>query len=148
MDAYYKTWLQFVFLYIWLLVGAIIISSYYSSTAMKIFGRNSIAILATLFLLSYSKILQTIITVFTFTQVLEGRADDVTDQLTPYKVWTYDGNIDYLKGRHIPLFIIALLVLLILFLPYTLVLIFGQCIRSLPPKRGLRWIHSTAFISS
>ena len=148
MDAYYKTWLQFVFpLYIWLLVGAIIIASYYSSTAMKIFGRNSIAILATLFLLSYSKILQTIITVFTFTQVLEGRADDVTDQLTPYRVWTYDGNIDYLKGRHIPLFIIALLVLLILFLPYTLVLIFGQCIRSLPPKRGLRWIHSTAFIS-
>ena len=148
MDAYYKTWLQFIFpLYIWLLVGAIIIASYYSSTAMKIFGRNSIAILATLFLLSYSKILQTIITVFTFTQVLEGRADDVTDQLTPYKVWTYDGNIDYLKGRHIPLFVVALLVLLILFLPYTLVLIFGQCLCSLPPKRRLRWIQNTAFIS-
>ncbi len=37
--------LQFVFsLYIWVLVGAIITASYYSSRAMKVFGRNNIAI--------------------------------------------------------------------------------------------------------
>ena len=148
MDTYLKTWLQFVFpLYIWLLVVAIIIASYYSSTAMKIFGRNNIAILATLFLLSYSKFLKTIITVLTFTQVLVGRADNVTDQLLPYKVWTYDGNIEYLKGRHIVLFVVAFLFLLVLFLPYTLALIFGQCLRSMSVRRGLRWIHGAPFIS-
>ena len=62
MDTYQKTWLQFAFpLYIFLLVAAILVASYYSSTAMKVFGRNNIAILATLFLLSYSKILKTIL---------------------------------------------------------------------------------------
>ena len=148
LDTYYKTWLQFVFpLYIWLLVGAVLVTSYYSSTAMKIFGRNNIAILATLFLLSYTKLVKTVITTLTFTQVLVGRAHNVTDQLLPYKVWTYDGNIDYLIGKHIPLFVVALIFLLALFLPYTMVLIFGQCLRSMSVRRGLRWIHSTAFLS-
>ena len=148
LDTYYKTWLQFVFpLYIWLLVGAILVTSYYSSTAMKIFGRNNIAILATLFLLSYTKLVKTVITTLTFTQVLVGRAHNVADQLLPYKVWTYDGNIDYLIGKHIPLFVVALIFLLALFLPYTMVLIFGQCLRSMSVRRGLWWIHSTAFLS-
>jgi len=62
MDTYQKTWLQLVFpLYIWLLVLAAIVASHYSSTVMKVLGRNNIAILATLFLLSYSKLLKTII---------------------------------------------------------------------------------------
>ena len=148
MDTYYKTWLQFVFpLYVWLLVGAILITSYYSSTAMKIFGRNNIAILATMFILSYTKILKTIFTVFTFTEVLVGSADNVTDQLTPHKVWTHDGNVDYLNWKHTLLFVVALLFLLLLFLPYTLTLLFGQCLRSMSTRRGLRWIHSMAFLS-
>ena len=148
MDTYYKTWLQFVFpLYVWLLVGAILITSYYSSTAMKIFGRNNIAILATMFILSYTKILKTIFTVFTFTEVLIGSADNVTDQLTPHKVWTHDGNVDYLNWKHTLLFVVALLFLVLLFLPYTLTLLFGQCLRSMSTRRGLRWIHSTAFLS-
>ena len=72
---------------------AIIVASYYSSTAMKVFGRNNIAILATLFLLSYSKLLKTIITALSVTQVLVGSAEDVSSPLVPNKVWTYDGNI-------------------------------------------------------
>ena len=150
MDSYQKTWLQFVFpLYIWLLVGVIILVSHYSTSAMKIFGRNNIAILATLFLLSYTKILKTIITALNFTEVFQGSADDTSDQLVPYKVWTYDGNIEYLKGKHVPLFAVALALLVFLFLPYTLLLTFGQCIRSLPTQKRyvLRCIRSTAFIS-
>ena len=39
LDAYAKTWLQFVFpLYIWLMVITIIVASHYSSTASKILG--------------------------------------------------------------------------------------------------------------
>ena len=150
MDTYQRTWLQFAFpLYIWLLVGAIIVASHYSSTAMKLFGSNNIAILATLFLLSYTKVLKTIITALSFTQVLKSNANDVTAELISYKVWTYDGNIEYLKGGHVALFIVALLFLLFLFLPYTLLLIFGQCLRSMSVRR--RWImkviFSTAFTS-
>ena len=58
MDAYIKTWLQFAFpLYVWSLVFLIIISSEYSSSIAKVFGSNPVAVLATLFLLSYAKLL-------------------------------------------------------------------------------------------
>ena len=150
MDTYQKTWLQFAFpLYIILLVVAILVASYYSSTAMKVFGRNNIAILATLFLLSYSKALKTIISALSGTQVLASDADNVSAPVLPYRVWSYDGSIEYLKGKHVVLFAVALVFLLILFLPYTLLLTFGQCLRSLPLRR--RWIlrltRSTAFVS-
>ena len=150
MDTYQKTWLQFVFpLYIWLLVGTIILASRCSSTAMKVFGMNNIAILATLFLLSYTKILKTIIISLNFTEVFRCSVNDTSDQLMPYKVWLHDGNIEYLKGKHIPLFAVSVAVLVFLFLPYTLILMFGQCIRSMPTQRRgvLRCIRSTAFIS-
>ena len=150
MDTYQKTWLQFAFpLYIWLLVGAIIVVSHYSFTAVKVFGRNNIAILATLFLLSYTKILKTIITALNFTQVFKGSANDTSDPLVPYYVWTYDGNIEYLKGKHVALFAVSLVFLVFLFLPYTLLLMFGQCIRSIPTQRRcvLRFLSSAAFVS-
>ena len=105
MDTYQKVWLQFAFpLYIILLVIAILVASYYSSTAMKVFGTNNIAILATLFLLSYSKALKTIISALSATQVLTSEADNVSAPVLPYTVWSYDGNIEYLKGKHVVLF--------------------------------------------
>jgi len=117
LDAYFKTWLQFIFpLYIWVLVIVIIVSSYYSTTAAKLSGRNAVQVLATLFLLSYAKLLRVIITVLQPTEL-------VYSDKTVRKVWLYDGNVDYLKGKHIPLFIAALLLLLIS-LPYTVILIF------------------------
>ena len=129
--------------------GAVILASYYSSTAMKVFGRNNMAILATLFLLSYTKILKTIVTTLNFTEVLQGSVDNVSDPLVPYKVWTRDGNTEYFKERHAPLFAVALFFLVFLFLPYTLLLTFGQCVRSMPIRKRcvLRCIRSTAFIS-
>lgn len=148
MDTYQKTWLQFAFpIYIWCLVGVIIVACYYSSRAMKLMGRVNIDVLATLFLLSYAKLLKTIITVLSSTEILIADAHDVSDPLIPHKVWTSDGNVDFMTGRHIPLFAVAVFLLVFLFLPYTLFLTFGQCLRSLPVKRGLKWVRSTAFIS-
>ena len=148
MDMYQKTWLQFAFpLYIWLLVGLIIVLSHYSTRVMRLLGRKVIPVLATLFLLSYIKIFTIVITVFTFSEVLQGDADNRSDKLVPRKVWIHDGNIDYLRGKHAPLFLVALLFLVVLFLPYTLLLTFGQCLRSLPRRKGLTLLHSTAFIS-
>ena len=73
MDTYQKTWLQFAFpLYIWLLVGLIIILSHYSTRVMKLLGRKVIPVLTTLFLLSYAKILRIVITSFNFIEVLTG----------------------------------------------------------------------------
>ena len=51
MDAYAKTWLQFLFpLYIWAIVIAMIVSSHYYIVAAKLFRRHAVKVLATLFL--------------------------------------------------------------------------------------------------
>ena len=68
LDAYAKTWLQFLFpVYIWIIVVLIIVSSHYSTTAAKLSGRNAVQVLATLFLLSCAKLLRITITAFSFT---------------------------------------------------------------------------------
>ena len=124
MDAYSKAWLQFVFpAYVWTLVGIIIFISHYSSKVATILGTNPIAVLATLFLLSYTKFLRTIIASFAYTLLEYPNNSNVA-------VWLYDGNIRYLSNKHIPLFTVALVCLIVLFLPYTLFLIFSQWLRS------------------
>ena len=57
-------------------------------------------------------------------------------------VWLYDANIDYLAGKHIPLFIMAVLVFLFLFLPYILLLLFGQWLQALSHLRLFSWVNS------
>ena len=148
MDVYQKTWLQFVFpFYIWFLVGVIILVCHYSSTVMKLMGMRNIEVLATLFLLSYAKLLKTIATALSVTNIMVASAGNITDPLRPHKVWVYDGNIDYFGSKHLPLFIVAVLFLFLLFMPYTLFLLCGQWLQCLPRRRGLQWIHST-FIST
>ena len=68
MDAYVKTWMQFIFpFYILAIVTAIIITSHYFTWAVKLFGNNAVTVLATLILLSYAKMLRVLITAFSFT---------------------------------------------------------------------------------
>ena len=56
LTTYAKTWLQFAFpLYIMGIVGCIIIASKYSARVTYLFGNNTISVLATLVLLSYTK---------------------------------------------------------------------------------------------
>ena len=148
MDVYQKTWLQFIFpFYIWFLVGVIILFCHYSSTVMKLMGMRNIEVLATLFLLSYPKLLKTIVTSLSSTDIMVASADNVSDSLVSQKIWLYDGHINYLSPKHLPLFIVALIFLVFLFLPYTLVLLFGQCLIYVPRRRGLMWIHNQAINS-
>ena len=133
LNGYWKTWLQFVFpAYIWIITAVMIIASHYSSTGARIFGTNSVQVLATLFLLSYTKLLRAFIVVISFTFL--DHPDD-----TQTAVWLYDGNIQYLSPAHIPLFLVALTVFFILWLPYTLVLLLMQCIRKKTHHRTLRF---------
>ena len=124
MDAYTKAWLQFMFpFYVWALVGIIILISHYSAKVATILGTNPIAVLATLFLLSYTKVLRAVIAALSYTLLEYPNNSNVA-------VWLYDGNVSYLSTKHIPLFIGALICLIVLFLPYTLFLIFSQWLRS------------------
>ena len=134
LDAYAKTWLQFFFpIYIWLVVMIIIVSSHYYTMAARLAGRNSVKVLATLFILSYAKLLRVTIAILSST-TLEYPDGSVR------RVWLYDGNVDYLKGKHVPLFMAALLVLLVLSLPYTALLLFIQCLQLKSKYRVLFWI--------
>ena len=130
LDAYAKTWLQFVFpIYIWLIMIMIIVFSHYSTTVARLSGRNAVPVLATLFLLSYAKLLRTIITVFSFT-VVEGKKS---------VVWLYDGNVLFLQGKHVPLFLAALLLLLTVSLPYTTLLLLAPLLQK-SKHRALFWM--------
>ena len=81
-------------------VGVIILFCLYSSTVMKLMGMRNIEVLATLFLLSYAKLLKTIVTALSFTDIMVASADNVFEDLTSQKVWIYDGNINYFSKKH------------------------------------------------
>ena len=135
LDAYAKTWLQFAFpAYIWLIVTTIIVVSHYSSVASKVFGNNAVQVLATLFLLSYVKLLRVIVTAITYTNLIF--SNGITE-----RVWLLDGNIHFLQGRHIPLFIASLITIAALFVFYTLPLIFIQLLQRASHRCALIWVH-------
>ena len=134
MDAYSQTWLQFVFpVYIWVLVGLMILVSHFSRRFAKLLGNNPVSVLATLILLSYTKILSTLIAAINFTH-LEYPTHNST-------VWLYNANIDYLSATHIPLFLVAVLIFLFLFLPYTLLLVFGHWLQAISHLKLFSWVN-------
>ena len=107
-----KIWLQLTFsVYIILIVVAVIITSQYSKKFSNLIARkNPVATLATLILLSYAKLLHGIIGILSFAIL---HYDPLDGQPTFTKVvWLRDGSVEYLKGVHVPLFIVALLILL------------------------------------
>ena len=134
MDAYWKTWLQFLFpLYVWVIAGLIILASKYSFRASRFFGNNSIPVLATIFLLSYSKILRFIIKVLRFTYLYYPGGYMV--------VWTEDANVPYVGFPHVALFVFALFCLIFLWAPFMLTLLFIQPLRKVDNVWALRWIQ-------
>ena len=145
LDAYAKIWLQLVFpLYIIsLVVIAIVVSEYSPRFAGLIGKKDPISTLATLILLSYAKLLSTTIT------ALSSAVLDYPDghQET---VWLPDGNVPYFKGKHIPLALVAMLIIII-GLPYTILLFLWQWIVRAPRWMIFKWTRSTklnAFIAS
>ena len=71
MTEYHKTWLQFAFpAYLLFIVAVLVFASRYSSSVEKLTRRRVIPVIATIFLLSYSKILLvTIKVLFSYTNV-------------------------------------------------------------------------------
>ena len=105
LDGYVKTWLQFVFpLYVWFLVIVIILGCRYSGRLSRLCGHNAVPVLATLILMSYTKLSRTVTNALMIN----------TLQCGEYKwsVWNVDGNIDYLGGKHAVLFTVSLLFLI------------------------------------
>ena len=56
-------------------------------------------------------------------------------------VWSFDGNIPYFGAAHAIMFLVALAALLVLWLPYTIVLLTLQWLRRKSYLKPLRWIN-------
>ena len=140
MDMFAKTWLEVVFpAYLCTLAGLLVLICKHIPTRFKKYlGRPSAAIFATILLLSYAKLLRVVIAIMTSVYV---DREDGSNTL----VWLYDGNLPFLSGRHIALFVMALVVLLAFIIPYTLLLLFTPCLQSLTKFRACRWVDSKNF---
>lgn len=120
LNSFWKTLLQLVFpAYIILLVILITVISEFSPRFAKLIGkRNPVATLATLILLSYAKILHSIVASLSFATLTYPDGSHS-------KVWLPNASVGYLQGKHIALFLIAILILLV-GLVYTVLLFSWQ----------------------
>ena len=135
MDAYAKTWLQFIFpLYIWLISGGIVYFSWKYKRVAQSMGKNAVKVLATLFLLSFGKLIRTGLAAVTFTNVKS------IDGSVNISVWLQDATVRYLHGYHIVLWIAGAITGLLALL-YALTLTFIQCLRRTPNNGMFVWVR-------
>ena len=122
MTEYDKTWLQFAFpSYLLIIVTMLAFASRYSSTVERLTRRRVIPVIATIFLLTYSKLLIAITKIlFSYTTVYS-----VSDN-TKTTVWTWDTNIPLFGIRFSILFIASLLLIIVVLLPLNLFLLFTK----------------------
>ena len=135
MDAYAKVWLQFVFpVYLWIMVLLIILFAHYSSRMGRLIGSNSVPVLATLFLLSYAKLLRTIIATISFTFMEFEDGSNVA-------VWMQDGNIKYASPKHTALFLMGLAFICGYIFPLTLLVLLAPCLQAMSHYKAFSWVN-------
>ncbi len=135
LDHYTYTWLQFLFpLYLWLLIALIIVGCQLSSKFGSLLGSNPTAVLATVILMSFTKLIQTA------EQALAWQRPSPADNMTEYR-WRMDPNIKYWETNHAFLFIAAILMILLLLVPYIILLLFGYKLQKYSSRRGFRWFN-------
>ena len=106
LDGYWNTWLQFVFpAYLFLLMGGIIVGCRYSVWLCRLCGSHAVPALATLFLMSYTKILLTVTNALSMSQL--------PCNVSILTVWSVDGNIEYGSGKHLVLVVVSCGILVI-----------------------------------
>ena len=134
MDKYTKTWLQLVFpTYVIVLVAVIILITQHSTRFSELVGKkNPVAALATLILLSYAKLIQTVITVLSFATLEYPDGSRKT-------VWLPDATVVYFNGKHSVLVLVAIFILVVGVF-FTLLLFSWQWLLRLPERKYLKWI--------
>lgn len=134
MNATVKVALQFVFpMYLWVLAALIIYLSRRYSLIARMAGKSSVKLLATIILFSYTKIVRCIIDVCWASRIYH-----IANGTTSI-VWHLDGRIRYFQREHAILFVFAILVACFT-LPYTLSLLFIQCLRKRSHMKPLFWV--------
>ena len=134
MDSYWKTLFQLAFptYVIFLVAMVIIISEHSTKFAQLVAKKNPVATLATLILLSYTKFLNTVIASLSFAVL---NYPDGSQHI----VWLPDATVTYLRGKHIALFVLAL-VILFAGAAYTGLLLLWQWFLKYQDKKVFEWI--------
>lgn len=128
MTEYQSAWIQFAFpTYISILLAFITILSRRYAIMMRIIGNNVVKVFATLIFFSYSKIILIVINGIDSTII-------TTSNNEQYLVWSNNGNIRFLHGKHIPLFLVCLC-LLVICIMFTLSLLFIQILERYSHKK-------------
>ena len=123
MTSYVKMWLQLFFpIYLIFIAFLIIIVSRYSTRMLRWTYRRSLPVLATLFLLSYTGVLRTVLTVLfsysTITHLPSGHRE---------LVWSVDASVSLFGVKFTILFITCLVLFLVL-LFFNIILLFTRCL--------------------
>ena len=121
MDDYAKMWFQLAFpAYLILIATLLIIVSHHSTTVQRITARRALPVLATLFFLSYTKVLRTVSSVLFYYSTITDLPSGHTTL-----VWAADANVQLLGLKYTALFIVCL-ILLITLLPFNRILCFTK----------------------
>ena len=121
MDSYAKVWLQLFFpFYLTIIAIVIIIASRYSPRIFRLTSSRSLPVLATLFLLSYTGVLRTVLTVLfsysTITHLPSGHQQIVR---------SIDASVP-LFGVKFTILFVACLLLFLLLIPFNIILLFSR----------------------
>ena len=124
MTAYAATWLRFMFpIYVLLIVVAMAFASRYFQIIEKITRKRAIPVIATLYLLSYGKImLITFHVLFSYTTVYHLRSEKKN------LYWTMDSSVEVFGVRFSFLFIFCSFVFVFLIIPTNILLISGKTV--------------------
>lgn len=121
MTAYVATWLHFVFpLYLLLIVVGLVISSRYIPRVEKITRKKVIPVIATIYLLSYNKIMTVTFTAFSYTKIhyLNSKSTNL--------YWSLDTDISVPSTKFIFLFLFCGITLIVLIIPINILLLFTK----------------------
>ena len=140
LDAYQMTWLQFGYIfYMWTLQVIIVILCRRYVFFTRMFGRNVTKVLSTLILLCFSKAMQTIQDTLEFTTLLSITSKNHQIHILKYFVTSLDGNMEYLSPEHIPQFVFAIFLMIVLLI-FSLCLVFIKILTSLSSARCFGWV--------
>ena len=136
MTMIQKTWLQIGYVFHMLSLHIIIIFLCRRSTrCTRLFGENVHKVLSTLILLSFVKTGRIVLVIGSLEHLFVLNSSLAVDRM----VWLMDPTIQYAEGKHIPLLIVAVFLIVVLLL-LTVSLLFIQFLARLSGWQCFRWV--------
>ena len=122
MTDYAKVWLRFLFpIYLFFIVFVMIVASRYSQRVEKLTRKRVIPVIATIFLLSYNKLLLVTNTaLFYYVEVHKLHSNE------KMQVWGLDTSVPLFGVKFLVLFVTCLLVFFLVLVPTNILLLFTK----------------------